>query len=368
MLVSLAAEGFRNLAPFTWEPGPGSHLLLGGNGAGKTSLLEAVYALATTKSFRTAQLADCVRHGEAGFELRGEVEGEARSSLFVAWRSGPGGGKERSLNGKASALSEHLAVQPVVAWTSADAELTTGPPGLRRRFLDRGIVGLRPVALDLLGRYRQALRQKRQLLADGGGGRRTAELLPPWNDLLAASGAEIVRQRARYAELLAVSLAAVAAEAALPFPPLSLAYRPSPRNGLEGEAAIRERLERLAGREIERRLPLVGPHRDDLLLLWGGHPLRGTVSAGERKAAGLLLLAAHSRVLAGARHPPVILLDDADTELSPASLASLWGVFAAAEQLFASSNRPQAWTGLDLGTVHAVEAGRVSLSALRPTP
>ncbi|MGH9363537.1 MAG: DNA replication/repair protein RecF, partial [Thermoanaerobaculia bacterium] len=74
MLVQLAARGFRNLEPLAWEPAPGSHLLLGGNGAGKTSLLEAAYALATTRSFRTPRLADCVRHGETAFHLAGEVE------------------------------------------------------------------------------------------------------------------------------------------------------------------------------------------------------------------------------------------------------------------------------------------------------
>jgi len=54
MLTHLTARDFRNLEPLSWQPGAGSHLLLGGNGAGKTSLLEAVYALATTRSFRSA--------------------------------------------------------------------------------------------------------------------------------------------------------------------------------------------------------------------------------------------------------------------------------------------------------------------------
>jgi DNA replication and repair protein RecF len=69
MLVQLTARGFRNLEPLTWQPEGGSHLLLGGNGAGKTSLLEAVYAVATTRSFRASQIADCVRHGSSSFHL-----------------------------------------------------------------------------------------------------------------------------------------------------------------------------------------------------------------------------------------------------------------------------------------------------------
>lgn len=369
MLVSLTTAGFRNLEPIEWCPGPGSHLLVGGNGAGKTSLLEAVYVLATTKSFRTAQLVDCVRWGADGFRLTGESSGAARVGLEVAWRRQRGAAgteKTRAVNGKPSSLGEHLAALPVVAWTAGDAGLTTGPPLDRRRFLDRGVIGLKPAAVDLLARYRRALGQKRELLAGGlGRGRRrpSAAELAPWNELLAAAGAEIVALRRAYAERLAAELARVEAEAELPFPPLGLIYRPRPAAALEGGAeALCAALERAAGDELARGRPLVGPHRDDLEISWGGHPMRGTVSAGERKAAGLLLLAAHGRVAAAAGRAPVHLLDDADAELAPATLASLWQVFTGPEsapaQLFATSNRPAVWHGLELTAVHPIAAGR----------
>src|SRR6185436_7621679 len=110
---------------------PGSHLLLGANGAGKTSLLEAIHVLATTRSFRTAQLIDCVRHGATGFNVRGEVHGERRATLEVALHERE---RLRLLNGKTSTLAEHLATLPVVAWTStAEAEILVGAPSARRR-------------------------------------------------------------------------------------------------------------------------------------------------------------------------------------------------------------------------------------------
>lgn len=379
MLVSLTAEGFRNLEPLEWSPGPGSHLLVGGNGAGKTSLLEAVYVLATTKSFRTAQLADCARWGSGGFRLAGEAAGAARTRLGVAWSRAPvgrppgepGAEKTRAVNGKPSSLGDHLAALPVVAWTAGDAELTTGPPLLRRRFLDRGVIGLKPAALDLLARYRRALGHKRDLLA-AGRRRPAASELAPWNELLAAAGAEIVALRSAYAGRLAAELAAVEAAAGLPFPALGLTYRPRPAAALDGGAgALHLALERAAGDELARGRPLVGPHRDDLEIAWGGHPMRGTVSAGERKAAGLLLLAAHGRVAAAAGRAPVHLLDDADAELAPATLAALWRVFSgtagAGAQLLATSNRPAVWRGLELTAVHPVAAGRAG-PAQTPEP
>jgi DNA replication and repair protein RecF len=362
VLAQLTANGFRNLAPLSLRPAAGSHLFLGGNGAGKTSLLEAVYVLATTKSFRTKQIADCIRHGEDLFHLEGEVTNGARTRLEVAY------GRDfrlRTVNGRNAPLAEHLAALPVVSWAAADVELLSGAPRLRRRFLDRGVVGLRPTALEVLGRYREALRQKRGLLASGGPG------LEAWNELLAGVAAELIARRKAYVDVLAGRLKEVLAESGLSFPPVELAYRPSPASGLEGAEAIAKSFERIADRERQRQLPLLGPHRDDLEIHWGEHEVGRVASAGERKALALLLVAAHGRVLDAAGTRPVYLLDDIDAELAPPTLAAVWGVFTGGEggadgergaaQLFASSNRPQVWLTLPVGTLWQVEEGRITL-------
>ncbi len=350
MLAQLAASGFRNLEPLVWRPAPGSHLVLGGNGAGKTSLLEAVYVLATTRSFRTAQLGDCIRHGSDLFHLEGEAAGEQRTRLEVGFG---GEWRLRTVNGRPAPLAEHLAVLPVVAWATGDSEMLSGPPVLRRRFLDRGVLGQRPAALEVLGRYRRALRQKRELLASGGHG------LEAWNEVLAGAAAELIARRRSYVEALAGRLAEVLGEADLPFPPVDLRYRPSPASGLGGTEAIRESLERISDRERQRQLPLLGPHRDDLEILWGERELGRVGSAGEKKALSLLLMAAHGRVIAAAGRSPVYLLDDADAELAPPTLAAVWNVFAGAEQIVASSNRPQVWLTLPVGSLWQMEAGRI---------
>ena len=120
MLALLEARRFRNLEPLSWSPGAGRHLLLGGNGAGKTSLLEAVYTVATTRSFRTPRLAECVRHGEDGFHLTAEVETPVRTRLEVSWDAA---GLARAVNGARGDLAEHLEPLPVVAWHAGEAEV-----------------------------------------------------------------------------------------------------------------------------------------------------------------------------------------------------------------------------------------------------
>jgi DNA replication and repair protein RecF len=353
LISQLLAHDFRNLEPLDWWPGSGSHLLLGGNGAGKTSLLEAAYVVATTRSFRAAQIGDCARHGSASFRVHAEVETDRRSSLEVSWVDGK---RERSLNGKVSPLAEHLAALPVVAWTSAEAEVLVGAPKARRRFLDRGIVGSRPAALEVLGRYREALRQKRQLLLQEGTG------IEIWNELLASLAAEVIRLRHEYVERLKETLLAVLEESGLPFPPVELRYRPSPTSGLEGTESIADSLDAIAERERRRQLPLLGPHRDELEILWGGHDIRRVASAGERKALSLLLLAAHGRAVEEAGGSPVYLLDDADAELAPPTHAAVWKVFqSGSRQLVASSNRPQVWLTLEVGKVWEMEKGKISL-------
>lgn len=352
MLSILAASHFRNLEPLKWGPGPGSHLLLGGNGAGKTSVLEAIYGVATTRSFRTSRLEDCLQHGARSFHLEAEVETDWRATLEIRWAEGK---RTRSLNGKTSSLVEHLGVLPLVAWTRAEAEVLVGAPRARRRFMDRGVVGSRASALEVLNRHREALTHKRQLLLQGGEG------LEVWNHLLAGAAAELIRLRHAYVERLRETLVTVVEQSGLPFPPIEARYRPSPSNGLEGADAIQENLERIQDRERRRQLPLVGPHRDELEILWGGHDIRRVASAGERKALSLLLLAAHGRALEAVGTRPVYLLDDADTELAPQTHAAVWNVFREAEQVIATSNRPQVWLTLDVGKAWEMDRGRMKV-------
>lgn len=329
MLTEIIYRGFRNLADGSWRPGPGGHLLVGSNGAGKTSLLEAVYVLATSKSFRAARVADCRRHGAGELTLCGRVEGEARAELDVAWGSE---GLRRHLNGKTTALADYLEPLPVVAWSAISGRLIDGVPEVRRRFLDQGVVGIRPASLSVLARYRRALEQKRQLLKTGARG------LDAWNEVLAASAARLIELRRSYLTELEAAFSELVTASGLELPALELRYRPSPAIAADVDG-IRAALDELAGREREAGQPLAGPHRDELKLLWGGHEVRRVGSAGERKAFGLLLTAARGRVLAAHSRPPILLLDDLDAELDDGRLERLWSLFSESTQVFASTTR-----------------------------
>ena len=352
-LVELEAKGFRNLGPLHLRLGAGAHLVLGANGAGKTSLLEAIYLATTTRSFRTSQVSDCRRHGEASFWLAAEVEGVARSRLEVVW---DGGRLQRRVNGQRTPLAQHLDVLPTVCWTTRDVEFLIGPPEERRRFIDRGVVASRPTLLADYTRYRRALEAKRRLLTEGKG----ADEIAVWNQLLADSAAVLIQHRARYVERLRSALADTLEACRLEFPGIEIEYRPSPRNGVEGRDALLETLAESLERERKLERPLHGPHRDELVIRWDDHPIRRVASAGERKALGLVCFAAQGRLLAEDGRAPLYLLDDADSELDRERLGALWRVFGQAHQVLATSNRREIWEGLEIAHRWRCEAGELA--------
>ncbi len=351
MIERFTCRDFRNLEPLEWRPEPGRQLVVGANGTGKTSLLEALYLLATSRSFRGARPAECCRRGATAFFLEAEIAGERRARLAVGWSVDSG--LERRLNGKSATPADHLAVQPVVSWSAADAELLDGPPLLRRRLLDQGVVAARPGALAVLARYRQALEQKRRLLAEGLGG------LGPWNELLATAANELIDLRRDHAERLGAALTAVLADSGLDLGRVELLYRPSVDPGAGGAAAVLEQLEQSRDAELRQRRPILGPHRDDLEILWQGRGLRRAASAGEKKLLGLALTAARGRLLAAAGRQPVYLLDDADGDLDRRRLEAAWALFAAAPQLIATSHRPEAWSAVSGVVERRLEGGRM---------
>jgi len=300
-------------------------------------------------------LAACARHGEPGFHVAIEAGAGGRDRVELGWQRGE---RLRLANGHVVPLAEHVALQPVVLWTAAEADLLAGAPVLGRRLIDRGLVSTRPTALAVLSRYRRVLAQKRQLLASGRG-----DGLGSWNELLAESAAEVIALRAAYVEALDAALGAVRERTALSLPPLRVEYLSSPRAGTSGGGdAILAAFERIGPRERERGAPLLGPHRDALRLLWDGREVGTVASAGEGKALGLLLAAAQGTLVEATGRDPVYLLDDADAELDRERLAAVWEAFGPARQLLATSSRPEVWEALPASARWQLSAGRVTAS------
>ena len=132
--MRIEASGFRNLDGFI-EAAPGLNIFYGDNAQGKSNWLEAIYVLASTKSFRTSQLRDCINFAASQALLRGEIRRGTlvkEMQLLLAESS-----KQLYVNGKREAALRYLGNLHVFVFSLEEMEVIRGDPAERRRFLDR---------------------------------------------------------------------------------------------------------------------------------------------------------------------------------------------------------------------------------------
>jgi DNA replication and repair protein RecF len=306
----LQLSAFRNYGSLSFAPDPGLNVLVGKNGQGKTSLLEALHVLLTGRSFRTARLAECVGWEAAAAVVSGEIErGAERRQVRLTLLAG--GGVETGAAPSAWARA--------VSFSAPDLALLTGSPTLRRAYLDGATAKLMPAHAETVRRYRLVLHQRGRLLGHLAGRGDADRLLAPWDEQVAALGSDVTHRRLEALAGLAEDAAAVWRELAPQGTTMGLEYAPALAPGPDA-ASTRERLlgALTAGRaqELARGATLIGPHRDDLVVRLGSADARIYASRGEQR---LLVLALRLGEAATVRRrlgaPPVLLLDDLLSEL-----------------------------------------------------
>src|SRR5215467_2296051 len=161
-LAHLRLRDFRNYARLDADFSPGFHLLLGDNAQGKTNILEAIYLIATLRSFRGVGGAQMVRHGQKGYFVGSQIISQGRHETKMYWSA-----RERtlSLDGRpVRKLTDYLGALRTVVFCTEDLLLVKGPGRARRRFLDLLLSQTTPSYLPVLQRYTQALRSRNALL------------------------------------------------------------------------------------------------------------------------------------------------------------------------------------------------------------
>lgn len=329
ILKSLTTENFRNLGADTVEFHPQVNILVGRNGQGKTNLLEAIYFLATTKSFRTTRMASVFRFDSPTVHAAGALE---RDGIVRTLSIGMDGARRvLMINGEKVTLPNYLSAMSVFAYSQSRLEILRGAPDERRRFLDRGIASINPGYVDELLRYTRVLKQRNALLHDDP----APSSLDAWTDEFVSAAAAVTRAREAYAREIAAEMA----------PHITMIYR-----GSGDESALREQLARLRREETRARMTLVGPQRDTIDFLVDGRPAHEVLSGGEQKM--IVLQLKFAKVALFRRRfdePPLFLLDDIDAELDLDVLQKLLSRLPAATQVFATSAKES--------FLHALEAG-----------
>ncbi len=302
-LATLHVERFRNLELVDLEPATGINLIHGVNGAGKTSLLEAIHTLSLGRSFRGNNANELICHGVDDLLLRADVQARSGRHRLALQRD------RRSMllrvdQENVPRLSELARLLPVLALHPQSDDLVLGSPDHRRRFLDRVGFYAQSDFHDQHRAFQRALKQRNALLRRGRRESAWERLYLDTAERLEASRRAILGELNRRVSSLL--------ERMLPGHNLSLRYLPGYRQDLDLEEAIHQGGER----ERDQQASLFGPHRADLKISLDDHEARQVASRGQIKMLVVLLHLAVLDLWAEVRgEPAVVLFDDLASEL-----------------------------------------------------
>lgn len=348
----------------------GCVVLVGPNGAGKTSILEALALACLGVSPRTAREAEVVRRGAPALHVTLDLDvGGAATRREIGFAPGTPRRLRRDGEG-VRALGDWREPAAVLVFLPEELRAVKGPPAARRRHLDRLLEASVPGYATLLTEYGTALTQRNALLRRVRAGVTGASGLEPWESTMATAGAAVVRARRRAVKEVRPRFAAWLDDLGggdggtlvLESSPGRLSEVPD--DGLD--AALAETWASARDTEIRAAQTLAGPHRDDLWI--GTHrgsgdvaDLRRTGSQGEQRTAVLALVLAHRDHLAAVGAAPILLLDDALSELDPHRRARVLQAASREGQTLVTTADPQAahTAGEQGATVFRVEAGTV---------
>jgi DNA replication and repair protein RecF len=305
----VAVRGVRNLKPAEYAFSRSVNVLVGGNGQGKTSVLEALCIAATGRSFRTEQLREVVQTGQDALAVAAQLEQDdlPRSQKLML----SGNKRQAFVDGKrASSLAQYATYSPIVVFHPNDLELVTGSATARRNLLARIALYSDASTQESRLAYARALRH-RQLLLEKNPPDNRAVLA--FESLVAEHGYALARINARAAERLRQALATVFAELSANALVLETYFEGTE---VQDTGTYRRRLQETRAVDRQRGRATFGPHRDDLRLTLDGMTARHHASQGQQRLLALAIKLAELRCIREVRDVhPVLLLDDIVSEL-----------------------------------------------------
>ncbi len=348
ILRRLALSDFRNLTQVAFEPAPRLNLIYGDNGHGKTSLIEALYVLATTRSFRSTKLLETIREGTEQARLKAEVESFGLRRELQATI----GSRSRSflIDGKRPKRAIDYALKtPVIAFHPGDLQLVSGPASCRRTLLDRVLLYLDPGAADARLHYQKALRDRQKLISESGAQARGAQAahLDAIEQVVARHGARFAQGRKESAERVIEALGPAFERMAAP----GLCCVPTyEAGGLEDKEHFAQQLLERRSKDFFRGAATFGPQRDELHLSLEGRTARSHASQGQQRLLTLSLkMAELSCVREVTGMEPMLLLDDVSSELDHERTTAVFNFLKEARnQIFVTTTRPELFSNVTL--------------------
>lgn len=321
-LDRLTLDSFRNYERQNIDFQDGVNILTGENAQGKTNVLEAIFLLTGSRSWRISRRNELVRIGSTNARI--EAKTFSRGRAFEISMAIPLAGRGiTTINGVRSKKQSQLSdVLRCVLFAPEDLSLLRDGAAARRRFLDTALCQLRPRYAELLSEYQRLIEHKTRLLRDEEKRESMLAVLPDFNERIAVTGSAIIGYRARFTDLLVPVCQAIYKDISGGREQLSMRY--STLSTIEDPTAPREKLitaflQHLESHhEAELRLGqcLSGPHKDDLIMEIDGKPCRSFASQGQTRSAALAMKFAERELFfKDSGEYPILLLDDVLSEL-----------------------------------------------------
>ncbi|MBI5412204.1 DNA replication/repair protein RecF [Candidatus Peregrinibacteria bacterium] len=325
-LKTLIISGFRNLKPLklNFSDEKNLNVFIGANGQGKTNLLEAIYLLAFSKSFRTSENQDligfsedfCSVEGEFSAKTKESPEGANRDSRLqvIVTKNPPEKGLK--INGVSSRSVDFIGHLKAVFFNPDDLEMIHGAPRLRRRYLDLLLLQLNHRYLVDLMDYNALIKQRNALLRQIKAGESSANHLSVWDEKCVPLGYSIVKRRLEALSQIKKKVHQFYTQISQTKEAIDVEYRFSTTDFPANEQKFARMMQDSRSRDIEMRATTIGPHRDDLLFLLDKKPFRNFGSRGQWRSLVLALKFTEIELLQEqSKTEPLLLLDDVFSEL-----------------------------------------------------
>lgn len=318
MIAEIRLKNFRSYLNDSFEFSPGVNIIVGPNASGKTNLLEAILVVARGSSYR-AKDNELVRFSKPWSRLDSKLfSGANRTIKLTPSEATP---KTYEIDGKSfSRLSLNHSL-PVVIFEPNHLQLIAGGPEQRRNYLD-DLLEQTVVSYGKLRRdYRRTLSQRNALLKRGGSNLTTQ--LFPWDVRLSELAGQVVRARAQLVVNIQSTLPRLYRELSHAKTKIAVGYGSQwPTENYESH--LLKKLSASVELDQQRGFTANGPHREDLIVKFDGHPAQETASRGETRTLVLGMKIIELQVITAARGvTPILLLDDVFSELDGARRRAL---------------------------------------------
>lgn len=383
----LSLANFRNYETADVAFAPGVNLLVGPNGQGKTNLVEAIRYLSTLSSHRVAGYLPLIRHAEPEINqaiIRVLAHHDSRDALLELELNRSTPNRARVNKASTPRVRDILGYVNTVTFAPEDLDIVKKDPSNRRAFIDELLVQVSPRFAGVFTDYERVLKQRNTLLRTArqtGAKGSSLSTLDAWDESLLKFGSEIVAARVALVERLRPLLTEAYQAIAIANNEPSILVKSSllgaavseddesealefieSSDPAETELIYRAKLAEVRSKELERGITMVGPHRDDLVLLLSKLPAKGYASHGESWSFALALRLASINLLRAETRSgdPVLILDDVFAELDAGRRSRLAELVASNEQVLITAAVGEDVPSELRARVFNVKAGEVS--------